>query len=556
MLLNADINYTEILFNLIGGLAVFLYGMSVMSESLQKAAGDRLRAFMSTMTSSKLRSLCSGTAITALTQSSSVTTVLLVGFVSAGVMTVQQSVGVIMGASIGSTITAQIIAFKVQEFALVIIAFAFLLKSVLKKKKYCELAKAGIGLGLIFLGMQLMSQATYPLRDQKQFSNFMLLLDTPIYAVFLGALFTAIVQSSAVTIGLVIILSSQGICSLETGIIIVFGANIGTCATALLASIGKPRASLQVAFIHLFFKTLGVALWLPFTRELAELSISFSPNNAARQIANAHTLLNVINACLFLPFASLFARSIKVILPDKEEPNDIKLKFIHPMYLSNSSLALEQTRLEIVRLSEKIFKALDRKEFFLKQSDEEYLQLQTDLKNCDALYQEIILYLREIALSDLEDEEGIQLQAHSKISVQLNSLIDTLAVNWLFLRNILKKKSLTISTVTEEQIYKLYSPVLETLKMTTLALKSNKRSDARKVIDFAKELKTMQDQYHEHLIERLQSDDANRLDLYHLQSELSSNFQRFYEHCRLICRTSIDRQKAIKKLRREQTEED
>lgn len=554
MLATIDINTTEILLNLIGGLAVFLYGMSVMSDSLQKAAGDSLRSFMSKMTSSKIRSLFSGTAITALTQSSSVTTVLLVGFVSAGIMTVQQSVGVIMGASVGSTITAQIIAFKVQESALLIIALALLLRSVLKKKRHRELAKAFIGLGLIFLGMQLMSQATYPLRDQESFSSFMLVLETPLYALLLAAIFTAIVQSSAVTIGLVIIISSQGLCTLETGIIILFGANIGTCATALLASIGKPRAAVQVAVIHLFFKTLGVAIWLPFIRNLTQMSVSLSPNDIARQVANAHTLLNIINACLFLPFASFFAKSIKWVVPDKEEDKNIKLKYIHPMYLSNSSLAIEQTRLEITRLAIKIHQALANKEFFLKQSEEEYSQLQTELKNCDILYQEIISYLREIALSDLEEDEGIQLQAYSKISVELNSLIDTLAVNWLFLRNILKKKNLKISEATTEQIDKLYRPVLNILSLTIMALKSQKRSDAREVNEFAKTLRNMQSDFHEHLLERLQSDDPNRLDLYLLQSELSSNFQRFYEHCRHIAQASIDRQKSIKKLRREQEE--
>ena len=301
----SEIEFGTLTIGLLGGLALFLQGMSQMTTALKSIAGGGMSAVLGKLTGNRFTAAATGAFVTGVIQSSSVTTVLVVGFISAGLMTLQQSIGVIMGANIGSTVTAQLVAFNITAAALPLITVGFGLLFLSKRDKLRLAGTMLMGLGMIFLGMGFMSDATYPLRDYEPFVEAMRNIDRPMIAVLVSAIFTAIVQSSAATTGIVIVLAGQGFISLEAGIALALGSNIGTCATALLAAIGKPRTALQAATAHVLFNVLGVLIWVPFIDVLADMVHSISPQSedlegvarlaadTPREIANAHTLFNL-----------------------------------------------------------------------------------------------------------------------------------------------------------------------------------------------------------------------------------------------------------------------
>lgn len=356
---------------LLGGLALFLFGMEQMADGLKAMAADHLKDILKRLTSNRIIGAITGAIVTAVIQSSSVTTVLVVGFISAGVLSLSQAVGIIFGANIGSTFTAQLIAFKVTKLALLMVAGGFAMLFISRKDQVKQYGAMIMGLGLVFFGMSLMSDAMKPLRTYSPFINLMTRMEIPVLGILVGAAFTGLVQSSAATTGVVIAMASQGLITLTGGIAIIFGANIGTCVTALLASIGKPLNALRASVIHILFNVFGVLLWVGFIDRLADLVMIVSPvaeglagteklaAETPRQIANAHSIFNVANTLIFLPFGSLFARFVKMILPDKEIVVDattglaveFKTKFIDRDLLTVPSMALEQARNEIIDMA-------------------------------------------------------------------------------------------------------------------------------------------------------------------------------------------------------------
>ncbi len=272
-----ELQVGAILMGLAGGLALFLYGMEKLTNALKLLAGDRMKNLLARMTSNRFKGVLTGATITATIQSSSVTTGLVVGFITAGLLSLRQSIGIIMGAEIGTTVTAQIIAFKVTKYSLMLVAAGFFLSFVPKSAKLKSYGTMVMGLGLIFFGMELMKGATSPLRDYEPFINTMQDLSNPVLAVLFSATFTALIQSSSATTGVIIVLASQGFLTLEAGIALVFGANIGTCVTAFLASIGKPREAVRSAMVHILFNSAGVLLWINFIEPLADFVRWISP---------------------------------------------------------------------------------------------------------------------------------------------------------------------------------------------------------------------------------------------------------------------------------------
>ncbi|MBE0665185.1 MAG: Na/Pi cotransporter family protein, partial [Candidatus Aminicenantes bacterium] len=315
------VSWKLLIFGLLGGLAFFLYGIEKMSVGMQKTAGNKMRAVLAAITKNRIIALGIGAGITMLIQSSSATTVMLVSFVQAGLMSFTQSLGVILGADIGTTVTAQLIAFKLTDYALLMIAVGFGLYIFAKNDNSKNIGEMILGFGILFYGMKLMSDSMSPLRSHQGFVGMMAGLQDPLIGLLIGTLFTAVVQSSAATIGVVIVLSQQGLLTLAAGIPVIFGANIGTCITAGLAAIGTTREAKRVALAHVLFKIFGVLLfifWVPtYAGIISELAVSFG-SDIARQIANAHAIFNISLAVVFIPFTPFFARLIERILPVKE----------------------------------------------------------------------------------------------------------------------------------------------------------------------------------------------------------------------------------------------
>jgi len=355
--MEGELDWLQMLMGLFGGLALFLYGMEMMSNGLKAAAGSGLKTLLARLTVNRVAGAATGAVVTAIINSSSVTTVLVVGFVTSGVMTLSQSIGVIMGANIGSTFTAQILAFNVTQYSLAMIAIGFGMLFLSKVDRVRHYGNMLMGLGLVFFGMGVMSQGMEPLRDYQPFIDFMAKMERPVLGILVGAVFTGLVQSSAATTGLVIVMATEGMVTLEAGIAIALGANIGTCVTALMAALGKPVEAVRTAGAHVLFNILGVLIWLPFIPELAAFVQELSPvaeglegkarlaEEVPRQIANANTAFNLINTLLFLPFTTQFARVVVRLIPEKPAGKRI----IEPKYLDDSALGTPAIALENVR---------------------------------------------------------------------------------------------------------------------------------------------------------------------------------------------------------------
>ena len=354
-----------LLAGLVGGLSLFLYGMFMMSDGLQNAAGDKMRAILTSVTNNRFVALGIGALITMIIQSSSATTVMLVGFVQSGLMSFAQSLGVILGADIGTTITAQIIAFKLTDYALWFIAIGFFINLFFKNSKLKQVGKSILGFGLLFFGIYIMSEAMTPLRTYEPFIEILLKLENPFYGILIGAILTALFQSSSAFVGLIIVISTQGLISLEAAIALLLGANLGTAVTAILASLNTGREAKKVALAHTLFKVFGILIFIWWIPAFAELIQNISPKGDSgmdqidymsqvvpRQIANAHTIFNVALAVLFIPFTGQFTKLINWMLPEKEIPPDEKLevKYLDEKLLTSPALALSLAKQETIRM--------------------------------------------------------------------------------------------------------------------------------------------------------------------------------------------------------------
>ncbi|MFP4482488.1 MAG: Na/Pi cotransporter family protein [Thermovirgaceae bacterium] len=335
-------------FNLLGGIGLFLFGIKLMGESLQDLAGDRMRRLISALTSTPVKGVLVGTAVTMLIQSSSATTVMASSFVHAGLMTLKQSIGVIMGAAIGTTITAQIIAFKIKAFALPIIGIGMIFAVFGRTKRQKYIGNCIVGFGLLFIGMQTMEQAMHFLRDRQDI--FLAFSHHPILGVLAGTGLTILVQSSSATVGLTMAMASQGLLPLEAAIPILFGDNIGTTITAVLASLGLNRSAKQAAFAHVFFKVIGVIVFMVIFPVFYKI-VLLTSTDIARQLANAHTIFNVLNTLMFLPFTGAFERFVRWAVPDRGEVCDMGPRFLDRNLISASpTAAVDAVRQELVRL--------------------------------------------------------------------------------------------------------------------------------------------------------------------------------------------------------------
>lgn len=306
-------------FGLLGGLALFLYGMQMMSVNLEAAAGSRMKHILERLTANRFLGVCVGAGITAVIQSSSATTVMVVGFVNSGLMTLRQAVWIIMGANIGTTVTGQLIALDIGELAPLITFIGVALALFVKRKRTQFAGGIIAGLGILFIGMGMMGEAMVPLRESEAFVNLMTRFSNPLLGILAGAVFTAIIQSSSASVGILQALAVSGLIGLDSAVFVLFGQNIGTCITAALASIGASRDAKRATLIHLLFNVIGTAVFTAvcIIWPLTGLVGSFTPHNPAAQIANMHTLFNIVTTLLLLPFGAQLAQLAGRLLPDK-----------------------------------------------------------------------------------------------------------------------------------------------------------------------------------------------------------------------------------------------
>ena len=537
-----------------GGLALFLYGMRKMTESLKTVAGGGMKSLLAKLTTNRFTAALAGILITAVIQSSSVTTVLVVGFISAGLLTLSQSIGVILGASVGTTVTAQIIAFKVTQYALVFIAVGFLMELTARKEAIKHYGIMLMGLGLLFFGMELMSQATYPLRSYTPFIELMQSMKNPLFGILIGALFTAVVQSSSATTGVVIVLAGQGFISLNAGIALVFGANVGTCITALLATIGKPREAVRAAVVHVVYKVLGVLLWLAFIPQLAEVVRGFSPSapelegmarlaaETPRQIANAHTFFNVANMLLFIGFTGPLARIAQKIVPDRPEDasEGIKPRFLEAYFLQTPALALDQVRLELGRLGE-LTLDMARRAFSAVTGGgkEELATLRNMDQDINSLHGEIIAYLGKLSLKDLVEPQPRQLYEYIGAANYIENIGDIVEMNLVANAEDRLDAGMTLSPATREALAPLHQQACEAIARALEALAEGNADKAREVSESKKEFNRLADQARNRLAQQL-SAGAEEMTGFRHEADLIEDLKRLHTLARRIARVLED----------------
>lgn len=309
---------------LLGGLALFLYGMQMMSVNLEAIAGNRMKSILEKLTANRFMGVAVGAGITAIIQSSSATTVMVVGFVNSGIMTLKQAVWIVMGANIGTTITGQLIALDVGMIAPLFAFFGVVMLIFTKNKKIEFLGGIIAGLGVLFIGMGMMADSMIPLQSSPEFISLMTQFSNPLIGILVGMAFTAVIQSSSASVGILQALAMSGLIGIDSAVFVLFGQNIGTCITAVLASIGTNRNAKRTTIIHLLFNVIGTAIFVVITLSTPFVPwvASFTPTNSAAQIANVHTIFNITTTLLLLPFGNALAKFATIILPDKKNPEE------------------------------------------------------------------------------------------------------------------------------------------------------------------------------------------------------------------------------------------
>lgn len=395
----------ETIIGLIGGLGLFLYGLKLMGDGLENAAGEKLKGILERLTSNRFLGVIVGALVTCVIQSSSATTVMVVSFVNAGLMTLMQAAGVIMGANIGTTITAQMVSFKLDTIAPLIVGVAAIIVITAKKKKTRDIGNIALGFGILFMGMGLMSTSMKPLAEAVWFHEFVLIVgENKILGVLVGLAMTAVVQSSSATTGILVALAITGSIDMNIALPIILGCNIGTCVTALLASIGTTKTAKKAALIHLFFNIGGVLIFLPFLNPLIKL-VQSTDSNVARQVANAHTIFNITVTIIMFPLAGYLVKLVNWLLPGENEIEKDGAIYLDKNSLATPIVACDQVTKETIRMAYKSKNNLKlAMKGFLENDEDAISKVYVNEKIINTLEKEITNYLVE--LSQLELPEG------------------------------------------------------------------------------------------------------------------------------------------------------
>lgn len=530
-------NWGTFIILILGGLSIFLFGMNVMIDALKSAAGNHMKTFLQKMTKNRWTALLAGTGITAIIQSSSVTTVLAVGFVSAGLISFQSTLGLILGANLGTTITAQIIAFKITKTSYILITVGYLVNVFVSKKTIKDFGLIILGLGLVFLGMNLMSEATEPLKSYAPFIGLMEGLDNYLIGILIGIIFTAAVQSSSATTGVVIVLAMQGLIGTNAAIAIIFGSNIGTCVTAILSAFGKPRDAMRVAFSHVLFNVLGVAIWYAFIDNLGQLVELISPSDNARQIANAHTIFNVANTILFIWLVYPVSKLILFILPQPKKVEKQIFPELHSYYLENSSMAIELAKKSTFELGEYLLSIIERADKIALEGKEiDLLQLRKKDETVDKGQAEILMFLQQIQGLKLSKKEAHQLENLIEAVNIMESTADLITTDLVEASEHRIENEFVPGKVTNEKLTELYKVAVQSFKEALNHFHNNTKFVE---LSFPKEeFKKQLTQVRSHLMRRLSDTDELRIMIFRFETEMLEVTRRLHGLARRLNRKS------------------
>ena len=527
------------LLSLLGGLALFLYGMQMMSSGLEAAAGSKMKLILERLTANRFLGVLVGAGITAVIQSSSATTVMVVGFVNSGMMTLNQAVWILMGANIGTTITGQLIALDVGALAPLFAFIGVAMVVFVKMPRAHHIGQIMAGLGVLFIGMEMMSSSMMPLRDSQAFVDLMTRFSNPLLGIAVGALFTALIQSSSASVGILQALATSGAISFSSSVFILFGQNIGTCITAVLASIGTSRSAKRATIIHLMFNIIGTVLFtiLCILFPLADLVASFTPDAPAAQIANMHTTFNIVTTLLLLPLGNQLASLAVRILPEQPEENrdEMHLEYLTPVQVSSKDGNLGASAIHIGQLQQELDRMLDMAQDNIETSFDAVLSRDSSLLTkaekmesyLDFLNKEISKYISRLITYETNEQGSSIVSSYFTITGNIERIGDH-AINICGYSKLLEERHIQFSAQAQEEICQMRDICLEALN----ALHQREAGDLLWLTDVSaleQRIDDMTDLFRKDQLERMKagtcSDEACIL-----YSELLTDFERIGDH--------------------------
>ena len=522
---------------LLGGLALFLYGMQMMSAGLEAAAGNRMKRILEKLTANRFLGVLVGAGITAAIQSSSATTVMVVGFVNSGMMTLRQAVWIIMGANIGTTVTGLLIALDVGALAPLLAFVGVALVVFLKKPILHHWGQIIAGLGVLFLGMGMMSDAMAPLRESEFFINLMTQMSNPLLGILVGMVFTAIIQSSSASVGILQTLASSSLIGLHSAAFILFGQNIGTCITAVLASIGTSRNAKRTTIIHLLFNVIGTVIFttICILTPLTDLFESLLPTSPAGQIAALHTTFNITTTLLLLPFGTQLAKIAERILPDRasDNVNQRRLLYIKPVdhtheqhRIGTSAIAINGISRELNRMAEIVENNV--RESFLTVLDGTPKRLpavEDTEETIDFLNKEISSYISSVIVYETNEADSARISAFFKISGNLERIGDH-AMNVSEYTKLMEQKKIDFSEDTKAEIRQMQTVSLEAMQLI-YPLESITAARLEKIAQLEQKIDDMTDAMRQNQLQRMHAGADESAVIY---SELLTDFERIGDH--------------------------
>lgn len=522
--------------SLLGGLGMFLYGMTIMGEGLQKAAGSKLKKIIEMLTSNVVMGVLVGTVVTGIIQSSSATTVMVVGFVNAGIMTLSQAIGVIMGANIGTTVTAQLVSFSLEDIAPIALGIGIIFYMFTSKEKTKQVAEILIGFGLLFTGMEFMKEAVEPLSELESFRNALLFLSkNPILGILAGFAITGIVQSSSASMGMLIALASQGLVPITAALPILYGDNIGTCVTSLISSLGASRNAKRAAVMHLSFNVIGTLLFMiVLNKPIVAVVQYLDPANTARQIANAHTLFNLINVIILLPFSKYIVKLAERLVPVKEEEIELATanttKYLDERMFETPSIALGNTVQEVVRMGGKARKSYTYAMEGLLTKDTKAIDKAFNYeKTVNTLHKSILNYLIKLSNTNINSDERIKADLLFHVVNDLERISDH-AENIAEIDRLAVDGDTKFSDIAIQEINDLSDLLLKNID-AAIEYIDTKNHDLYELIEKTEQkVNMLVKQYRNEHLKRL-SDGVCTVDSGILFLDLLTNFERISDHC-------------------------
>lgn len=524
----------DIAIGIMGGLGLFLYGMNLMGDGLQKSAGSKLKRIIELLTSNVIMGVLVGMVVTMVIQSSSATTVMVVGFVNAGIMSLPQAIGVIMGANIGTTITAQLVSLDVDFLAPLALGIGIVIYMFTNKPKYKHIAEILIGFGILFTGMDFMKEAVKPLAEYQGFTDMLLSFGHhPLLGVLMGFAITAIVQSSSASMGMLIALASQGLIPVTAALPILYGENIGTCVTSLISSIGASRNAKRAAIMHLTFNVIGsVIFMLILSKPIVAIVTAIDPSDAARQIANAHTLFNIINVIILLPFNKLIVKLALKLVPqgkEEQEDDDKVVKFIDDRMIETPSIALANIVKETLRMGEKSKESLNSAMEGIMEKSNEKIELSFKKeKQINELQKQILNYLLKLSKASLDEDSRETVDALFNTVTDIERIGDH-AENIAELAKDIKESDMSLSDVGISELNEMYNKVVSTYTYALEAMRTSNVDLACKVIKMEEQVDIMEKSCRANHMNRLNSSSCS-IDTGVIYLDIISNLERVSDH--------------------------